>query len=81
MRQENEREHQGEGGKTGTGIRGTDMGMAMKKAHGKILKVTEMTMLRLMCGVRPTKLDKIRNERIRGQQKWRKPQRKSRKGS
>ena len=37
---------------------------ALKKAQENKLEVTEMRMLRLMCGV--TKLDKIRNERIRG---------------
>ena len=37
---------------------------ATKKVHEARLNVTEMKMLRWMCGV--TKLDKIRNERIRG---------------
>ena len=35
----------------------------MKKAQGKKLDVVEMRMLRYMCGV--TKLDEIRNKRIR----------------
>ena len=37
---------------------------ALKKAQEKKLEVAEMRMLRWMCGV--TKLDKIKNERIRG---------------
>ena len=37
---------------------------ALKKAQENKLEVAEMRMLRCMCGV--TKLDKIRNERIRG---------------
>ena len=38
--------------------------LALKKAQEKKSEVAEMRMLRWMCGV--TKLDKIRNERIRG---------------
>ena len=41
----------------------------LKKAQGNKLEVAEMRMLRWMCGV--TKLDKIRNERIRGTTKVR----------
>ena len=37
---------------------------AVKKAQEKTLGVAEIRMSRLMCGV--TKLDRIRNERIRG---------------
>ena len=66
VRQDNEREDQGEGvqssGKTSTDIRAETW--ALKKAHENKLEVEEMRMLRWMCGV--TKLDKIRNERIRG---------------
>ena len=39
----------------------------LKKAQENKLEVAEMRMLRWMCGV--TKLDKIRNERIRGTMK------------
>ena len=38
--------------------------VAVKKAHEKKLDVAEMRMLRWMNGV--TKMDRIRNERIRG---------------
>ena len=65
LRQENEREDQGESvqnsGKTSTDVRGRDM--ALKKTQETKLEVAEMRMLRWMCEV--TKLDKIRNERIR----------------
>ena len=42
----------------------TDVIFALKKAQEKKLEVEEMIMLRCMCRV--TKLDNIRNERIRG---------------
>ncbi len=51
---------------------------ALKKAHEQKLDAAQMRMLRWMCGV--TKLARIRNEKIKGQQKWKKSQRKSRKG-
>ena len=40
---------------------------AVKKAHEKKMEVAEMKMLRWMCVV--TRLDKIRNEKIRGSTK------------
>ena len=40
---------------------------AVKKAHEKKMKVAEIKMLRWMCGV--TRLDKIRNKKIRGSTK------------
>ena len=51
---------------------------AVKKAQEKKLDVAEMRMLRWMSGV--TKLDKIRNERIRGTTKVGENQRKCRNG-
>ena len=61
VRQENEREDQGEcvknSGKTNTDVRGRDMGVE-EKAQEKKLEVAEMRILRWICGV--TKLDKIR---------------------
>ena len=51
---------------------------ALNKAQANKLEVAAMRIIRWMCGV--TKLDKIRNERIRGQRKWGTSQRKSRKG-
>ena len=49
-------------------VRGIEMAetwaLDLKKAQENKLEVAEMRMLRWMCGV--TKLDKIRNERIRG---------------
>ena len=43
---------------------------AVKKAQEKKLDVVPMRMLRWMCCA--TKLDRIKNERIRGQRKWEK---------
>ena len=51
-------------GKTSTATAVWAETWALKKAQEKKLEVAEMRMLRWMCGV--TKLDKIRNERIRG---------------
>ena len=51
---------------------------ALKKVQEHKLEVAEMRMLRLICGV--TKLDRIRNERIRGTTKVGKSQRNYRKG-
>ncbi len=51
---------------------------ALKKAQDRKLEVAEMRMLRWMCGV--TRLDKIRNERIRGTTKVGEITKKSRKG-
>ena len=66
VRQENEREDQEEdvqnSGKTSTDVRGRDM--SVEEAQEKKLEVAEMRMLQWMCGV--TKLDKIRNEGLRG---------------
>ena len=68
-RQENERKDQGQSvqnsGKTSNDVRGRDMGV--DEGTGKELEVAEMRMLRWMCAF--TKLDKIRNERIRGTKK------------
>ena len=66
VRQENEREDQGKAYRTVVTpalIYWADT-WALKKAQEKKAEVAEMRMLRWMCGV--TKLDKIRNERIRG---------------
>ena len=41
---------------------------AVKKAHEKKMEVAEMKMLRWMSGV--TRLDKIRNEKIKDARKW-----------
>ena len=62
VRQENEREDQGEVVRPAL-MYGAEA-WALKKAQEKKLEVAEMRMLRWMCGV--TRLDKIRNERIRG---------------
>ena len=66
VRQENEREDQGDGvqnsGKTSTDVRGRDMGV--EEAQENKLEVAEMKMLRWVCGV--AKLDNIRNEIMRG---------------
>ena len=56
MRHTNEREDQGEG-------EGNTTARALKNTQENKLVVAEMRMLRWMCGV--TKLDKIRNERLR----------------
>ena len=66
MRQENERKYQGKVYRTVVRpvlMYGAET-WALKKAQEKKFDVAEMRMLRWMCGV--TKLDKIRNERIRG---------------
>ena len=66
VRQENEREDQGKVYRTVVRpalMYGAET-WALKKAQENKLEVAEMRMLRWMCGV--TKLDKIRNERIRG---------------
>ena len=66
VRQENEREIKGKVYRTVARpalVYGADI-WALKKAQEKKLEVAEMTMLRCMCRV--TKLDNIRNERIRG---------------
>ena len=66
VRQENEREDQGKVYRTV--VRPALMyraeTRALKKAQERKLEVAEMRMLRWMCGV--TRLDKTRNERIRG---------------
>ena len=66
VRQENEREDQGKVYRTVLRpalMYGAET-WALKKAQEHTLEVAEMRMLRRMCGV--TKLDKIRNDRIRG---------------
>ena len=69
VRQENEREEQGEGvhnsGKTSIDVRGRDMGVEEEHEHKS--ETAEIRMPRWMCGVK--KLDKISNERIRGTKK------------
>ncbi len=66
VRQENEREDQGKVYRTVVrpALRYRADTRALKKAQERKLEVAEMRMLRWMCGV--TRLDKIRNERIRG---------------
>ena len=64
VRQENEREDQGEGVQNRPALMYGAATWALKKAQEKKLEVAEMRMLRWMCGV--TKVDKIINERIRG---------------
>ena len=65
VRQENEREDQGKAYRTVVtpALMYWAETWALKKAQEKKVEVAEMRMLRWMCGV--TKLDKIRNERIR----------------
>ena len=48
-------------------VYGAETLWAVKKVHEKKMEVAEMNMLRWMCGV--TRLDKIRNEKIRGRTK------------
>ena len=62
MRQENEREDQGNVVRPAVMYRAETW--ALKKAQERKLEVAEMRMLQWMCGV--TRLDKIRNESIRG---------------
>ena len=62
MRQEDEREDQGNVVRPAVMYRAETW--VLKKAQERKLEVAEMRMLQWMCGV--TRLDKIRNERIRG---------------
>ena len=77
MRQKSEREDQWECGMTGTDVWGRD-NVGIGERTDIELEGAQMRMLRRMCRV--PKREKIINERIGGQRKWAKSQKKPRIG-